>query len=60
MSIALTLFAFTSLIAGYYSGEANAVYVFKDGKMRKAAVMAVRVLTIAATFYGTQVSGSLA
>lgn len=60
VSIALALFAFTSLIAGYYSGEANAVYVFKDGKTRKAAVMVVRILTIAATFYGTQVSGSLA
>ncbi len=60
VSVALALFAFTSLIAGYYSGEANAVYVFKDGKKRKAAIFAVRVLTLVATFYGTQVAGSIA
>lgn len=60
VSCALALFAFTSLIAGYYSGEANAVYVFKNGKARKVAVMVVRILTLVATFYGTQVAGSVA
>ena len=60
VAIALSLFAFTSLIAGYYSGEANAVYVFKDEKLRRMAVFLIRLLTMAATFYGTQVAGSIA
>ena len=60
VTIALTLFAFTSLIAGYYNGEANVAYAFKNDKARKIGIWTIRFLTVFTTFYGTQVSGSIA
>lgn len=59
VTLALTLFAFTSLIAGYYNGEANVAYVFKNDKARKFAILSIRLLTLVFSFYGTQVAGSV-
>ncbi len=59
VTVALTLFAFTSLIAGYYNGEANVVYAFKNEKARKIGILVIRIMTMATTLYGTQVATSV-
>ncbi|KDR94220.1 alanine or glycine:cation symporter, AGCS family [Peptoclostridium litorale DSM 5388] len=59
VAISLSLFAFTSLLAFYYNAETNAVYLEEKLNV-KGLVMALRVIIVAATFYGAIKTATLA
>lgn len=59
VAIALVFFAFTTIMAYYYIAETNLSYLQKDGK-QKWPIMALRVLILIATFYGTIRTAELA
>jgi AGCS family alanine or glycine:cation symporter len=59
VSIALFFFAFTTIMAYYYYAETNLVYLFGKGKMERALIWVLRVLLIAAVFYGSLNKASL-
>ena len=52
VAIALLFFAFTTILAYYYMAETNLSYLDRKGR-HKWAVWALRLLILAATFYGT-------
>ncbi len=52
IAFALLFFAFTTLVAYYYIAETNLSYLDKKGS-RTWAVLLLRLLILAATFYGT-------
>ncbi len=51
IAVSLFFFAFTTVLAYYYIAETNLSYLFKD-KSNKLALNGLRVLILAATFYG--------
>lgn len=53
IAIALAFFAFTTIMAYYYYAETSMVYLFGEGKREHAAVWVLRVVIIAAVFYGS-------
>lgn len=57
-AIALTFFAFTTLLAYYYMAETNASYLNKKGN-KPWLIWLVRILLIATTFYGAINSASI-
>lgn len=59
VAFALVFFAFTTIMAYYYIAETNLSYLQKDGK-QKWPIMALRVLILMATFYGTIRTAELA
>lgn len=59
VAIALVFFAFTTIMAYYYIAETNLSYLQKDGK-QKWPIMALRILILIATFYGTIRTAELA
>jgi len=59
VAVALTLFAFTSLLAYYYIAECNAAYLEKKFGT-KGFINALRVLMIIATYYGSVKTAALA
>lgn len=52
VAIALLFFAFTTILAYYYMAETNLSYIDRKGR-HKWAVWALRIMILAATFYGT-------
>ncbi|MBR4147437.1 MAG: alanine:cation symporter family protein [Bacteroidales bacterium] len=59
VSIALFFFAFTTIMAYYYYAETNLVYLFGKGRMERTLIWVLRVLLIAAVFYGSLNKASL-
>lgn len=59
VAIALFFFAFTTIMAYYYIAESNVVYLFKDRNL-KIPMMILKIAMIAATFYGTVRTSTLA
>lgn len=58
VAIALFFFAFTTLMAYYYIAETNLSYLDKKGSPWKVTVL--RILILAATFYGTVKTAEIA
>jgi AGCS family alanine or glycine:cation symporter len=59
VAIALLFFAFTTVMAYYYIAETNLSYLLR-GNQNKAYLWALRILIMAATFYGSVKTASLA
>ena len=59
VSVALFFFAFTTIMAYYYYAETNLVYLFGKGKMERMLIWVLRILLIAAVFYGSLNKASL-
>lgn len=59
VALALFFFAFTTIMAYYYYAETNVAYIFK-GARAKIFIWALRVLFLAATYFGTVRSANLA
>ena len=59
VSAALFFFAFTTIMAYYYYAETNLVYLFGKGKMERMLIWVLRILLIAAVFYGSLNKASL-
>ncbi|GGC48458.1 sodium:alanine symporter [Parapedobacter defluvii] len=59
VAVALFFFAFTTILAYYYMAETNLSYLDKKGR-QKWAVWGLRVLIIAATYYGTVKTAAVA
>jgi AGCS family alanine or glycine:cation symporter len=53
VSIALFFFAFTTIMAYYYYAETNLVYLFGKGRMEQVLIWVLRILLIAAVYYGS-------
>lgn len=59
VSIALFFFAFTTIMAYYYIAETNVSYLIDKGG-KKWMVQVLRILILAATFYGTVKTAAMA
>ncbi|KQS27908.1 sodium:alanine symporter family protein [Dyadobacter sp. Leaf189] len=59
VAVALLFFAFTTVMAYYYIAETNLSYLLGD-KNSKAALWGLRILIMAATFYGSIKTAALA
>ncbi|MFJ7953118.1 alanine/glycine:cation symporter family protein [Lysinibacillus sp. NPDC096418] len=59
VAIALFFFAFTTIMSYYYIAETNASYLFR-GSNEKLAIWVVKIIVIAATYYGTVRTSDLA
>lgn len=59
VAIALFFFAFTTIMAYYYIAETNIAYLIR-GKNRKPAMLLLKLVIMAATFYGTVKTAKLA
>lgn len=59
VAIALFFFAFTTIMAYYYIAESNIVYLFK-GRNISIPMALLKIFLIAATFYGTVRTSTLA
>ena len=59
VSIALFFFAFTTIMAYYYYAETNLVYLFGKGRKEHVLIWILRVVLIAAVFYGSLNKASL-
>ncbi len=59
VAIALLFFAFTTIMAYYYMAETNLSYLDKRGR-HKWAVWVLRLLILAATYYGTVKTAAVA
>ena len=59
VAIALFFFAFTTIMAYYYIAETNVAYLF-GGKNNKWATLALKIVLLAATFYGAVKTAKLA
>lgn len=53
VSIALFFFAFTTIMAYYYYAETNLVYLFGKGRMEQVLIWVLRIVLIAAVYYGS-------
>lgn len=60
VSIALFLFAFTTLMAYYYYAETCILYLFKGSKQHKMVVNITRIALLGAIYYGAVRTASLA
>ncbi|WP_309131106.1 alanine/glycine:cation symporter family protein [Brevibacterium sp.] len=58
LTIAIFLFAFSSILGNYYYGEANIAYLFKT--KARPAIMSYRVIVMAAVFTGSVIALPLA
>lgn len=58
LTIAIFLFAFSSILGNYYYGETNIAYLFKS--RARSAVMSYRVIVMAAVFVGSVIALPLA
>ncbi|MGX1266191.1 AGCS family alanine or glycine:cation symporter [Rossellomorea marisflavi] len=59
VAIALFFFAFTTIMAYYYMAETNIAYLMK-GRSAKVGMMVLKVVILAATFYGAVKEAALA
>lgn len=59
VSFALFFFAFTTIMAYYYYAETNLVYLFGKGRKEHVCIWVLRILLIAAVFYGSINKASL-
>lgn len=59
VAVALLFFAFTTVMAYYYIAETNLSYLLGN-KTSKAALWGLRILIMAATFYGSVKTAALA
>lgn len=59
VAIALFFFAFTTIMAYYYIAETNIAYLAR-GRESKWAMLGLKLIILAATFYGTVKTASLA
>ncbi|MDR4938688.1 alanine/glycine:cation symporter family protein [Rossellomorea marisflavi] len=59
VAIALFFFAFTTIMAYYYMAETNIAYLMK-GRSAKVGMMVLKVVILAATFYGAVKEATLA
>lgn len=59
VAVALFFFSFTTLMAYYYIAESNVVYIRRFFKVR-GAIMTLKVVLMAAVFYGTVKAANLA
>ncbi len=59
VSFALFFFAFTTIMAYYYYAETNLVYLFGKGRKEHVFIWVLRILLIAAVFYGSLNKASL-
>ena len=59
VSFALFFFAFTTIMAYYYYAETNLVYLFGKGRKEHVFIWVLRVVLIAAVFYGSLNKASL-
>ena len=53
IAVALAFFAFTTIMAYYYYAETGIVYLFGKGKKENIAVRILRIVIVAAVFYGS-------
>ncbi len=53
VAVALAFFAFTTIMAYYYYAETGIVYLFGKGKKEHIAVWVLRIVIVAAVFYGS-------
>ena len=53
IAVALTFFAFTTILAYYYYAEMGIVYLFGKGKREHIAIWVLRIVIILAVFYGS-------
>lgn len=53
VSIALFFFAFTTIMAYYYYAETNLVYLFGKGRIEQVLIWVLRIVLIAAVYYGS-------
>ncbi len=60
VAVALFFFSFTTIMAYYYIAETNVSYIFDKIKGKKVVINILRVLIIAATFYGSIKTAALA
>lgn len=58
LTVAIFLFAFSSILGNYYYGEANISYLFK--KNARPAIMSYRLIVMAAVFTGSVIALPLA
>lgn len=59
VSFALFFFAFTTIMAYYYYAETNLVYLFGKGRKEHVFIWILRIVLIAAVFYGSLNKASL-
>ncbi len=59
VSFALFFFAFTTIMAYYYYAETNLVYLFGKGRKEHVLIWVLRIMLIAAVFYGSLNKASL-
>ena len=60
ITIALALFAYTTLIGNYFYAEANISYIYKNAKNNKAFMFIYRLIAVIIIFVGAQFSAGLA
>nr|WEY99235.1 alanine/glycine:cation symporter family protein [Bacillus subtilis] len=60
VAIALFFFAFTTIMAYYYIAETNIAYLARGKRESKWAMLGLKLIILAATFYGTVKTASLA
>lgn len=60
ITVALALFAYTTLIGNYFYAEANISYLYKNAKNNKAFMIVYRLIAVVIIFVGAQFSAGLA
>mgnify|MGYP003521541400 FL=1 len=60
ITLALALFAYTTLVGNYYYAEMNISYLYKDALKNKIFINCYRLLAVVITFLGAQFSAGLA
>ena len=60
ITVALALFAFTTLVGNYFYAEMNISYLFKNATKNKTFMLVYRLLAVVIIFMGAQFSAGLA
>ena len=60
ITLALALFAYTTLVGNYYYAEMNISYLYKDALKNKIFINCYRLLAVVIIFLGAQFSAGLA
>ena len=60
ITLALTLFAYTTLVGNYYYAEMNISYLYKDALKNKVFINCYRLIAVVIIFLGAQFSAGLA
>ena len=60
ITVALALFAFTTLVGNYFYAEMNISYLYKDATKNKGFMLVYRLLAVFIIFIGAQFSAGLA